>query len=89
VGMRGRDALLAVPAVPVPEVVDQTGAGNTYCGGFLTGWLKSGDLVEAACCGAVAASFALEVTGVADPPATVADLRKQRCDWLREHLDAK
>jgi sugar/nucleoside kinase (ribokinase family) len=88
VGMRGREAPLAVPAVPVPEVVDQTGAGNTYCGGFLAGWLETGDLVEAACCGAVAASFALEVAGVADPPANLTDLRRRRRDWLRERLDA-
>jgi sugar/nucleoside kinase (ribokinase family) len=87
VAMRGRETPLAVPAVPVPEVVDQTGAGNTYGGGFLVGWLESGDLVTAACYGAVAASFALEVTGVADPPAILDDLRQQRLHWLRERLD--
>jgi hypothetical protein len=88
VGMRGGADLLAVPAVPVPEIADQTGAGNTYGGGFLVGWLETGDLAAAACYGAVAASFALEVTGVADPPPDLAALRAQRCDWLSAQLKA-
>jgi sugar/nucleoside kinase (ribokinase family) len=71
---------IAVPPVPVPEIIDQTGAGNTYCGGFLVGWLRSGDLRTAAYYGAVAASFALEAVGVlqaADP-----HLRDERLAWL-------
>ncbi len=31
----GRDSLLAVPAVLLPEVVDPTGAGDTFAGGFV------------------------------------------------------
>lgn len=53
-----------VPAVPVPEVIDQTGAGNSYCGGLLVGWLRSSDLWTAGCYGAVSASFCLEEIGV-------------------------
>lgn len=53
-----------VPAVPVPQIVDQTGAGNTYSGGFLVGWARSRDLKVAGCYGAVSASFALEHVGV-------------------------
>lgn len=88
VGARGQDALLQVPAVPVAQVVDQTGAGNTYCGAFLTGWVETGDLVEAACYGAVAASFALEVTGVADPPPDLLAQRARRYTWVRERVRA-
>lgn len=84
VGARGQDALLLVPAVPVAQVVDQTGAGNTYCGAFLAGWMETGDLVEASCYGAVAASFALEVTGVADPPPDLLAQRARRYAWVRE-----
>lgn len=66
---RQGEAPLSIPAVPVAQVVDQTGAGNTYCGAFLVGWMRSGgDLLTAACYGAVAASFALEVIGVCDVP---------------------
>jgi sugar/nucleoside kinase (ribokinase family) len=88
VGARDRDVLLRVPAVPVPEIVDQTGAGNTYCGAFLVGWLETGDLRQAAGYGAVAASFALEVIGVADPPADMVARRDERWRWLDERIES-
>ncbi|MDX2159831.1 MAG: PfkB family carbohydrate kinase [bacterium] len=66
----GQDGtLIEVPPAPVPRIVDQTGAGNTYCGGFLVGWNRTRDLKTAGCYGAVAASFALETFGLADPSA--------------------
>lgn len=77
-GRQGDPQIVCVPAVPVPHIVDQTGAGNTYCGAFLVGWCETGDLAEAACRGAVAASFALEVIGVADPPENYVALREER-----------
>ncbi len=87
VGRRGRDSLLQLPAVPVPAIIDQTGAGNTYCGAFLVGWVETGDLVEAACYGAVAASFSLEVTGVADPaPDDMVAVRDARYAWVRARV---
>ncbi len=86
VGKQDQRDLVHVPIVPVPELVDQTGAGNTYCGGLLVGWVETGDLVQAACRGAVAASFALEVTGVADPPPQVATIRDERCRLLMEQI---
>jgi cytidine kinase len=85
-GMRGSDTMFKVPAVPVPHIVDQTGAGNTYGGGFLVGWMETGSLSLAACYGAVSASFALEVTGVADPSPDSAALRDQRLHWLRGRI---
>jgi sugar/nucleoside kinase (ribokinase family) len=54
---------VAVPAVPVARIVDVTGAGNAYCGGFLVGVAETGDLGQAARYGAVSASFALEQFG--------------------------
>lgn len=57
-----------IPAVEVAEVVDQTGAGNTYCGGFLVGYCREGDVAEAGCYGAAAASFTLEHVGCARMP---------------------
>ncbi|MEZ4666346.1 MAG: PfkB family carbohydrate kinase [Anaerolineae bacterium] len=53
-----------VPIVPVDSVIDVTGAGNTYCGGFLVGWQRTHDPRIAGYYGAVAASFALESVGV-------------------------
>jgi sugar/nucleoside kinase (ribokinase family) len=54
-----------VPAIPV-AVVDPTGAGNAYCGGFLAGYVQTGDALMAARCGTVAASFLVEQIGL--PP---------------------
>lgn len=77
--------LIHLPAVPVAEIVDQTGAGNAYCGGFLAGWLATGgDLLAAACYGGTAASFALEVTGVLDPSAVGPAERERRRRWLAD-----
>lgn len=42
---------------------DPTGAGDAFCGGFLGGFLRTGNLRAAACCAAVSASFAIEAFG--------------------------
>ena len=86
VGQQGQNGLLRVPAVPVPDLIDQTGAGNTYCGAFLVGWSETRDLLTAACYGAVAASFSLEVTGVADPPPDKDAVRAARLRWLHDQV---
>jgi sugar/nucleoside kinase (ribokinase family) len=51
-----------VPAYP-SRVVDVTGAGDAYCGGFLVGLAETGDPMEAALRGSVSASFTVEGTG--------------------------
>ncbi len=73
-----------IPAVDVPEVVDQTGAGNSYCGGFLVGYCRSGDLVEAGCFGAAAAAFTLEYVGCAEIPPDRAAQWRQRLEQARD-----
>lgn len=73
-GKSGRWA--RIPAVPV-TVVDPVGAGNAYCGGFLTGWVETGDVVEAGARGAVAASFLLEQYGL-PPTIRVAEVRERQ-----------
>jgi sugar/nucleoside kinase (ribokinase family) len=45
-------------------VVDPIGAGNAFCGGFLSGWVYKKDLRLAAIRGAVSASFAVEQVGL-------------------------
>lgn len=47
-----------VPAF-ADEPIDPTGAGDAFCGGFLVGMMRSGDLVEAAALGSAVASFAV------------------------------
>ena len=51
-----------VPAYP-SQVVDVTGAGDAYCGGFLVGLTATGDPLEAALLGCVSASLVVEGTG--------------------------
>ncbi|MEW5957836.1 MAG: PfkB family carbohydrate kinase [Chloroflexota bacterium] len=55
-----------IPAVET-TVVDPTGAGNAFCGGFVAGWVQTGDLRRAGLYGSVAASFLVEQVGL--PPA--------------------
>jgi hypothetical protein len=69
-----------VPAVPT-NVIDPTGAGNAYCGGFLVGYILTGDVLTAARYGAVAASFLVEQVGL---PEINEQLRTQA--ELRLHL---
>jgi len=53
-----------VPAVPPTAVVDVTGAGNAYCGGFIAGLGHGDEPGWAAARGAASASFAIEQIGV-------------------------
>lgn len=47
------------------HVVDVTGAGNAFCGGYAYGWIKTqGNAVESAYYGAVSASYAVEQMGM-------------------------
>jgi cytidine kinase len=55
--------VIHVPAVPT-NVIDPTGAGNAYCGGFLAGYVQTGDVLTAAHYGTVAASFLVEQVGL-------------------------
>ena len=51
-----------VPVVPV-EVVDVTGAGDTFCGGFMADFVANGDPLRAAIRGSVAASLCVQDYG--------------------------
>jgi hypothetical protein len=85
-GQQGDESFVHIPAVPVPQVVDVTGAGNTYCGAFLVGWMRSQDLKTAGCYGAVAASFSVETVGVLDPARPdFQPARDERLAWALAH----
>jgi sugar/nucleoside kinase (ribokinase family) len=66
VGTRAGD-MSYIPAAPAACVADQTGAGNTYCGGLLAGIVQGKPLRTAAAMGAVAASFCIEGVGTVQP----------------------
>lgn len=83
--LRGRDGrLVAVPALAVPAP-DPTGAGDSFCGGFLAGLIMSRDPVTAVCMGTVAASFAVEGFG----PDALLDATPDRRDRRLAQLSAR
>ena len=53
-----------VELLPYPaEVVDLTGAGDSFCGTFSVGYIETGDAVQAALYGTASASFIIEGFG--------------------------
>lgn len=76
--------MIRIPAVTAAHIVDQTGAGNTYCGALLAGLSEGKSLGEAGAMGTVAASFCVEQVGVLDPVSVNPTERDQRLlDLLR------
>ncbi|MBI5879061.1 MAG: hypothetical protein HZB53_15545 [Chloroflexi bacterium] len=71
-----------IPAAPA-QVVDVTGAGNAYCGGFVVGLCETGDPFEAGLRGAVSASFAVEQFGPAPVERFAPDEIARRLEWTR------
>lgn len=71
-----------IPAYPV-TVRDVTGAGHAFCGGFLVGLSSTGDPLEAALRGNVAASFAVEGVGPFYPLTSLPGLAEARLSRLR------
>jgi len=76
---------IACPAVPVPEVVDTTGAGDSFAAGFLAGYARSRDAMRALEMGSAAAARTLGRVGAfpaeltpwpADAPAEWSALRR-------------
>lgn len=45
------------------EAIDPTGAGDSFCGGFLACFVETGDPVLSAACGTVSASYVVENVG--------------------------
>jgi sugar/nucleoside kinase (ribokinase family) len=72
--------LIHTPAHPV-QVVDTTGAGDGYCGGFVAGLAAGRPLAECAAMGAVSASYVIEACGALEtkrPSVAARQARMQR-----------
>ena len=59
----GNDGTFALPAVPVENVVDTTGAGDNFVAGFISGLLKNEGLYECALLGTERAAYSITHTG--------------------------
>jgi len=76
-------------AARATQVVDPTGAGDAFAGGFLSGLLAGEDAAGALERGVVSASFALEAWGAAGLiAATPAMARQRRAEWFGPGKDA-
>jgi ribokinase len=60
---KAADRPVLVPVLPT-DAIDPTGAGDSFCGGFLAGLVETRDPVRAACYGAVSASLIVSRFGV-------------------------
>jgi ribokinase len=73
---------------PIPvEVVDATGAGDAYCGGFLAGYLKYGkNLKVAVKTGAISASYAIASFGMQALLSVDQEVLQKNLDHFMESL---
>ena len=84
-----RDFTFAAPAIPVVDVIDPTGAGDSFAGGFMGYVSAAGDtgpatIRRAAIVGSVMASFTVEAFGLERLAALSADVIRQRFDEFIE-----
>jgi len=74
--------LTHVPAFPA-AVVDTTGAGDSFCGGFIAGLVAGKDPVTAAAMGTVSASYVVEAHGALETRIPTRDELMARLDYVR------
>ena len=81
----GDATTLVVPSV-AGEVVDATGAGDAFCGGFLVGLARDDGAQTAALMGSVSASFAVEAPGPGALAQASRDIAAQRLATLAARI---
>lgn len=79
------DEMVHVPIFPA-DTVDPTGAGDSYCGGFLAGYLLTGDPLLAACYGTVSASYIVECVGALNALSLDFSDKTERLETVRKNV---
>ena len=74
-----------IPAYPA-RVVNPAGIGNAFCGGFLAGYRRSFDPLEAVLYGSVSASLAIEGVGAFYALGALPGLADARLEVLRDQV---
>ncbi len=82
VATRNRWEITAYPS----RMVDPTGAGDAFCGGFLAGYRSTYDPLEAVLHGNISASLVVEGTGVFYALQALPGLAQARLDSLRQSI---
>lgn len=59
----GHHIRVLVPAYPSQRIIDPTGCGDAFCGGFLSRWMQTYDPIDACIYGNITASLAIEGSG--------------------------
>jgi sugar/nucleoside kinase (ribokinase family) len=70
-----------IPAYPA-RLINMTGAGDSFCGGFLAGYQQTFDPLRGVLYGSVSASLAIEGTGAFYALETLPGLAQARLDSL-------
>ena len=73
--------LIYISAYPTP-VIDETGAGDAFCGGVLASFANCEDPIEALICGSISASFCVEGDGFSGLTDVTRDVAPH-ADYLR------
>lgn len=82
---RATGARWEIPAYPA-SVVDPTGAGDSFCGGFLAGYRQTYDPLQAALYGSISASLTIEGSGIFYALDALPGLAQARLDALKEGI---
>ena len=82
---RVRDRFAKIPAFPATPV-NLTGAGDCFCGGFLSGYLETGDPFAAAEYGTAAASIKIGKTDMEDIFSVSEETAKNRLAELKQMI---
>lgn len=80
-----KDKTWHIPVYPA-KVVDTTGAGDAYCGGFMAGFGETGDIIEAGIRGTASASFAIEEFGSLHLMKVNQKEASKRADFIRKNV---
>lgn len=80
-----RKARWSIPAYP-SRVVDPTGSGDVFCGGFLAAFRRTYDPIEGVLHGNISASLAIEGCGLFYALESLPSLAKMRLESLRDKV---